>query len=1086
MSQKFLYKIDCPICNNSRKKRDCRQAVDTGFIFCMGDIASAPGFQYIKEDRNGFKIWAESSDAQNPDWRNDLDKKTSDRKIEDQKIYNNSLSVEERDTEIRKFLALLTLKPEHIADLQRRGLTGEAIARIGFKSTPDRLQSFSTVSTKLPGLIWNHTYCGKQGYICPIFNIDGLIIGFQVRTDNPEESGKYVWTTSYSDGLQRTAHLPNGELPLTVATSGTEEHIGLIEGILKPQVAAFIHGGTYIGAAGGNFLSSQEQLESNLKNLSKKYNTKKVYFYPDSGCLLNPNVFKRDIRTINHLVSLGYGVRVADWGQLKDKSIGDWDEVQNPQINWLTPTEFINLSEVDSESIWNGIKARLVEFAEPKIKFNHKVKRFNQSAEFVEYIAGSLPIYDPENGLVLPKFIIDAPSLRKAFYTEAKAKGWNYVLDTSHTGSGKSWDAGNYSAHDFFEYEEGNYKIYHLTKSSRNPTTTTLEENFVELPARHNGFKLDFDKRTPLGQPQRTRAKKDDTEKTQSNCHFSDRFGTLSAKNRKVDLCGKCEFKFECKALQGNGYGFKSEIRQAMSNSLIRANLKGLSSDMVGDHCVGIVDEYSQSMEPYKTLIVEPHDIPLGLGDLRDIVELEKYTKVRDLFDELSRKITRDASGFGLSHADIIKVLGEAPEWLNEVLEDLEALKANNDDVFDLLKRAKGDEFDNSILKNWLVDFLSVWLGLADGSFSSYGNNLQILVRDNHLLDIIDSFGFLVFQDATGSTYDLANKISVNQSEILHCALIEPDKQNLDIINVTGLGVAGKRRSELCDSRINALVSHWKEEYGNDVGFIDWKDKAKPKWLTHFADARGSNSYQSKKAVASFGAPYPSLSALAAEYTLWTGECVNIKKPSDGFQRLIGERLTAEILQEIGRIRANRRQDEHLTYYLCADLDVTFLVNLGYRVTQKEAISITVEAGDRMQRTLYMINQALKELETPTLSGISKVIGKATSTISRAINKLGGLEKIAGYMEEVLFGERSLNLDLADAWIIESYIPILIKSEQEDFYQEVTLLDGDLTLSQLIAGASLQARSTLLTALLDLLPDEVLERLENFRRSNAV
>jgi hypothetical protein len=684
----------------------------------------------------------------------------------------------------------------------------------------------------------------------------------------------------------------------------------------------------------------------------------------------------------------------------------------------------------------------------------------------------------------MPKFVIRDNNPRKNFYKEAKQKGWKYVLDTSTTGTGKTHDVGEMRPNDFFtvEQEEDNHKLFYLTKSSRNPTTETIEQNFYELPTRHSGFTEDIEKRTPVGNPYRYRAKPDDEEKSDPNCHWEHRFHAVAEKNLRVDLCGICPFKQNCKAGSGNGYGFKSEIMEAMQYSRIRANPQGISPDMVGDHTVAVVDEYSQTLEPYKLIEVGSADWMNANYELRDLSNSDWEREIFNCVADVSRLIQKDKSRYGLNHNDIIKTLSQPPEWLGKAIHELETLQSQDTEVFEFLK--SGEEYDEQIRKSWLIDFLKVWNGELDGAFSGSQNTLQILIRNEHLLEVLDGFGYVIFQDATGSKRDLANKIKCKEDKILEVAFTNPTKENLDLVHVTGLGRVGKDRSQLAQNRINALVSAFEQEHGKDeIGFIDYKSHAKPNWLHHFSDGRGSNAYAEKSAIASFGIPYPQLGALAQEYTLWTGEAVDLDNPSDEFQKLVGERTASEIIQELGRLRANRRQDEELTYYLIGDLDLTFLSERGYRITQKSAIAFSPEAGDRVQQTAYKIYHAVKTYGEMGYKALTKKIDKAKSTIQRTIQKMGGLRQLQDIIEQLLYGLEKIEPTEDQDWAINKYLPLCILDGENTLEQLIETAEAyELSYFQIIAMMNISTKAIVLLSLfsLDSVPKYLKKMLKEF------
>ncbi len=1071
MSNFTQLKGNCPICQGERK--DCRQANDTLLVFCRTHY-SADGWINKGTDKQGFAYYVESvdhlTDSEKEAKDKAFDRATEERKKKERLTQQRALTIEQRHKQHQKILSQLGLREDHKQDLLKRGLSEESIQTLGYRSTPRKGEYLYNLHDNLAGFAptdvvgAKYRYVGRQGCFIPVYDWTGRCQGYQIKTDSPEDA-KYVWLKSYyRDNVECTSALKNGEYPLSFRETGESNRsiLNVCEGTLKPQIASEIHGGMWVGSALNGDLRKSEQL---LKTYLEHY-IPTIRYFPDAGCFLNENVRNRDLKQVYWFASLGYTVWVADWGQLADNSAGDIDEVPaNAEINWLKPHQFKNKASEFEPKNWNDIIAKLkVSHNQPKLR---SVKTFNHDAELVEYKLGCIP--KAQKGVTLPKFIIRNNQQRKNFYKEAKQKGWKYVLDSSTMGSGKSHMVGELMPDDFFtiEQEEDNHKIFYMTQSSRNPTVVTIEENYVELPTRHNGF-VETNKQTPLGNPQRRRAKKEEVSDTPSNCHWTHRFQTVAEKNLKVDLCGICPFQNDCKHGSSDGYGFKSEIKHALSYSRLRANPQGISPDFVGEHTVGIVDEYSQTLEPYKTIEIGANDWFNANYLLRELTNKEWKSDLNDKIADISSLIQRDRSRYGLSHKEIIETLGTPPEWLGDAIIELETLQSQDDEVFSFLR--SGEEYDATIRKNWLIDFLKIWNKELDGAFSASDNQMQILLRNQHLLEVLDKFGYVVFQDATGSKKDLANKIDCEEDEILEVSFTNPTKENLDLVHVTGLGRANKERSTLCQSRINALVEAFQDQHGKEnIGFIDWKAHAKSGWLHHFSDGRGSNAFEQKSAIASFGVPFPHLGSLSQEYTLWTGETVDLSNPSEDFQELVGERTAGEIIQEIGRIRANRRQDEQLTYYLCGDVDVQFLVDRGYKITQKNAMAITPDAGDAFQRTCYAINTAMKTFrDKVNFSAIGEAINKSRSLVSKTIRKLGGQRALQEFVENLIFGVDNIEPTEEEEWIINKYVPQELIIGETSWLEDLLTIceDKGISIFRIFATAKTTTKAIILVALL--------------------
>ena len=134
------------------------------------------------------------------------------------------------------------------------------------------------MDTLTPGSNGYKLLTKHSGYLVPARNIEGQITGFQIRNRNGGDGPKYPWLSTQS----RPANLQNGELPITYAP-GNGGVVNLAEGLLKPVVPAEVHGAKFIGAAGGNFASSPQQLESFLRVL----NPETVVLCPDGGAVVN-------------------------------------------------------------------------------------------------------------------------------------------------------------------------------------------------------------------------------------------------------------------------------------------------------------------------------------------------------------------------------------------------------------------------------------------------------------------------------------------------------------------------------------------------------------------------------------------------------------------------------------------------------------------------------------------------------------------------------------------------------------------------------------------------------------------------------
>lgn len=179
--------------------------------------------------------------------------------------------LEARDKVYRALLSRLTLAPDHRENLHSRGLTDEAIAQLGYKSTP--VVGFHALTQSL--LDEGHTLFGVPGFYrdqdgrwtmavwrrgilipCTYF---GKIQGFQIRLDKKMKKGGKFLTFSSTDELDGT----RGENWCHLV-GPVREQILLIEGYMKADIVNYFTGQTVLAIPG---VTSLLHLEAALKEL---------------------------------------------------------------------------------------------------------------------------------------------------------------------------------------------------------------------------------------------------------------------------------------------------------------------------------------------------------------------------------------------------------------------------------------------------------------------------------------------------------------------------------------------------------------------------------------------------------------------------------------------------------------------------------------------------------------------------------------------------------------------------------------------------------------------------------------------------
>ncbi|MBD2025241.1 DEAD/DEAH box helicase family protein [Leptolyngbya sp. FACHB-711] len=349
LSKAVRLKRECPICEGAR--RDCRKitylngGISSEVIHCRSEDANPIGYTFTRIDRWGFGMWIRAEEAEKQQQKNQRPEKQ-----QRQEQAKNLLSIPDRNRQYKAVARHSGLSLEHRRKLADRGLLTEQIEAAYSQSLLWTWQGNSAipgVTSELPGADGN----GRlrkfgSGLAIGVPNQLGQILGAQIRADKVSSGGnRYFWISSSSIG-GNGIELPSGEIPigyyLPVQETAIRDEINLAEGFLKPHVIAQKFGVLCLGASGGNFPSSSQQLASYLKAASQATGSNVVVLNADAGSVKNAHVLEQYRQTHNLVVRLGYEFRVRWWGQVQ-KTAGDADEIDAETFNnaqLLTIEEF--------------------------------------------------------------------------------------------------------------------------------------------------------------------------------------------------------------------------------------------------------------------------------------------------------------------------------------------------------------------------------------------------------------------------------------------------------------------------------------------------------------------------------------------------------------------------------------------------------------------------------------------------------------------------------------------------------------------------------------------------------------------------
>ncbi len=720
------------------------------------------------------------------------------------------------------------------------------------------------------------------------------------------------------------------------------------------------------------------------------------------------------------------------------------------------------------------------------------------------------------------------PEEHIAAWLEAISKGWTHILDNSHPGVGKSYNAGQLTAAQF-----GIDKLIYQDANHRNPSTLPIEENFVDLPVRNNGFKLDPHRKTPLGNDFQLWTKPGETADTIGNCHRTYLFNAFRNKNfTRLDfeesdispICNGCPLKDQCCFANGDGYGFRFQKRTTIHQfSELRAHpdstpvtLTNAANQIL---TVGrIWEEAGTLIKPVRSFEVNLADFEKTVGQLA-LSAPSLLVQLKPVIQALHLLFTQDTESpnrYGFNDASIRSMLPKFPSDLDieavrqalepdlTFLEDLDTIDVNQD--LQLKKSAAARYAAKKITKDsarnagkefldlplyWLPDFLEAWKG--DGAFTSSWGVLSIYRKNPKHVELVNSAQFNIFLDATLTTRGLKLKLG-SSDPVLVIEQERPDYGNLSVINVTGLGILSKYRSPFLIARVNALKEALRKLH-SQLGIIDWKAIADTatnhREYGHFVDGRGVNRFSNADAIASFGIPYQNIGVLAAEYQVMTGEPVTLGDDDSNFQKYLTSLVQAEIFQELGRLRSHRRPTEELSFYFCADYDLSFLADQlpNVKLQSIDAVQLCPEAGDKEQQRGISIVKAFTQLwESKQKIGqteIAEIIGVTQEWVSRFTKRWGGwfkFRKLLLLLLDSLYSDSNKNLpELSDEqkWFAREYFPILITESESapkdalEHIAEVATTLSHAAMRRILNFCTPQVRANLLMIILSCLPSEV-------------
>jgi hypothetical protein len=741
---------------------------------------------------------------------------------------------------------------------------------------------------------------------------------------------------------------------------------------------------------------------------------------------------------------------------------------------------------------------------------------------------------------------------RTQTYINAVKSGHKFILDLSHAGAGKSHTVGEFMPEQF-----GVNMFFYLSHEHRNPTVATIE-NWTDLTVRHDGLVADANKLTPLGNPQIRWPQLGEKTNVDGTCPLTHLFNALADKGYKKEtsaeaslnpICNGCKLRANCAGRDAagnalpkvNGSTFRRDRREALASQRIRANINSLpqAKDMIEMKAGGFVDEASRQIQPVEFIRVSSKDFDSSMMEVQTLLPAV-YDKIKGLVSPLRGLLTGNIprvqeTYHGYNDELIRALLGEIPTNIPEIIAELETIapdieelvqqadsitldgvdKGDRDSVSrktlklirsHLNKQAAQETYKNieNLPVRWLIPLLEIIGEIKPGALRVKNKHLTIATKNTRHVDVLKAFEFVFLMDATATRENMAMQLGINPEEILVISEIPPDYSNLTIHQITGFGLLNKDRSGLLKERVKALRKELDLRHDGNIAYIDHlahKNKGDGYW---FVDNRGSNAYENKQAICSFGTPYQDIGSSEQAYITLTGDR-SVGKEHEAFQEVINHLVQTEVVQSVGRTRANRRT-EAVTYYVVSDKDLSYLADYypNARFIKSDAVDICPAAGTEIQQTRKGILTAFKQLVAEGVTDwqkvrqgvLAKAAGISQPWLSQvAKNYFGGwnsFKKLLLLLYNSLYRVNNNSLEILtkeEKWFIDEYLPLLKYGCEGGGESAEMIIEDVITFSEhlgwqgfsrAVNAATIEIKAFLIACLISVLPQEIHDEIKRY------
>ena len=508
-----------------------------------------------------------------------------------------------------------------------------------------------------------------------------------------------------------------------------------------------------------------------------------------------------------------------------------------------------------------------------------------------------------------------------------------------------------------------------------------LDRSYTPFMTRHQGLVADKVAKNIDGSPVIRNAKKGETPDIPSNCFRASEIYKSRGANLELELCGRrCPKYKKCTEGVGDGYGALYQMQHSITSPKIKMASKTLTENVITkEFTLVVIDEASDIMQPITTLKFTRDDVSRTSDALGQIasskilvddydIEFDEDFDGEEFKDELSYTPPNDEEFDSM--LKFVREIGELMDScdkpygydtydfytkFSKYKPEAETLLARFSYYYSHIEGMLNDErVTNALIeesdKFWSEPLLQTIAGTKVAGININKKSMTFDIYDDTKHKAFEKAAVVMFLDATSSAdelelmFGLDNIVEFKVDPEIYRKMENGHKisivhhNNVQIHHVTDAPNIVNRSSQKDVAVIEQIKEKLKTEYGESIGFILPKKYAKEGDLRHFIEGRGSNAFQEKEVVAILSAPRLNLGGCLSLYCAYTNSIVQTRNSDFGKYYKFKEQ--SEILQEIGRLRYNRRPEEDLLCYIVGVKKTDFLEKLGFRVQKIEKDSI--------------------------------------------------------------------------------------------------------------------------------------------------